>query len=217
MYAMANIILIEDHAWVRQAVTVYLAGKEHAVIATAESATEAQAVIAQHAADAQVVIVDLNLAHGEFGLPLVEWITETYPKLASVVFSMRENAETMSAAYRAGALAYVSKSADPAILLDAVNAAVKGERYFPPGVAEGLASLHAAGRGQNPTLILSERELQVFLLAAQGKPNDTIADTLALSPKRVANMVVDIKRKLNLERDGFMEVAVHYGLLALNL
>lgn len=214
---MANILIVEDHQLVADAMVFFLEKYGCKVVAIVDNEADALSTLATLRPSPEVAIVDLNLLHKEFGLPLVSKIGALYPEVGVVIYSMRENPQTIDAAYRAGALAYVSKSKPTEVLLEAVNAAIKKTRYYPPGVAEELATLHADGKGGNPGLVLSDKEQEVFLLAARGQTNESIAQHLGISAKRVANLIVEIKKKINAERDQFLGVAVHYGLLSLDL
>ena len=111
---------------------------------------------------------------------------------------MVDDPDSVLAAMRAGARGYLLKGADREQLLRGVAAVSRGEVIFGPAVAahvlRSLATRDAAGPRAFPQL--SERELDVLELIADGRDNTTIARRLGLSPKTVRNHVSILLTKL---------------------
>lgn len=212
---MARICIIEDHQLVRDAVANMLTRAGHTLVGTSGSYDEALALIENSLPD--IVIVDLNLGSGDMGLTLTQSLRAAFPDVKVIVYSMRTNLHTVAAAYRAGALGYVTKSADPELLVTAVTAVESGSMYFLPGMGERLTELQIRGTAQDPTQVLSSKELEIFKLLAKGLTNEDTAERLGLTAKSIANRVLAIKQKLNCSRSDFTNIALRYGLIDLHL
>jgi DNA-binding NarL/FixJ family response regulator len=107
----------------------------------------------------------------------------------------------------------VTKDCDPADLAEAVRQAHAGKLYFPPQIAERLASL--AVRGDiSPQSQLDERSLEIFKLMAEGLTNNEIAERLNLSTKTISNISQSVKEKLGVHRQAYItKLAVKHGLI----
>ena len=101
-------------------------------------------------------------------------------------------------ALEAGALGYVTKSASPQMLLDALRAAAEGRRFIEPEVAQDLALRHVAAGGKLDRL--TPRELDILRLLAAGRSLTEIAASLSVSYKTVANTSSTMRTKLGTTR-----------------
>jgi two-component system, NarL family, invasion response regulator UvrY len=108
---------------------------------------------------------------------------------------MYDDAIYASRALEAGALGFLSKASAPEVLVQAIHAVSRGERYVSPDVATNLAR-SAAQRGKSEIEALTPREFEVLRLLVQGETVRSISEKLALSEKTVANHQSAIREKL---------------------
>ena len=145
-----------------------------------------------------VILMDLKMP-GLNGLEAMREILNTSPHVRILVVSMLEDDDSVFAAMRAGARGYLPKGANQAEMLAAIRAVANGEAIFGPSIAQRLISFFSNIRPALPSQIfpeLTERELEVLVLLAQGRTNEEIARHLTLSLKTVRNHVSNIFSKL---------------------
>ena len=111
---------------------------------------------------------------------------------------MHPEVEFAVRALKAGAAGYLTKQSAAEELFDAVRKALRGERYITASLAEQLADTISGKKTPRPHESLSEREFQILLLLAQGRPVKEIAGSLHLSPKTVSTYRARILEKLSL-------------------
>jgi DNA-binding NarL/FixJ family response regulator len=199
--AKAKVLLIDDHAIVRQGLAELINDQPDLVACgEAESPPQALKVIAENMPD--VAIVDISLKSGD-GIELCHQIHEQWPDIALLVLSMHDEALYAERALRAGALGYVMKQEPQETVMTAIRRILKGETHLSEKMAAKLLRSFSGKRGKGaeaaPLERLSDRELQVFRLIGQGRSVKDIADELFLSPKTVETHKEHIKQKLNLE------------------
>ena len=101
-------------------------------------------------------------------------------------------------ALRAGAMGYLNKSCDPSVIVEAIRQIAAGRKYVTSDLAHLLLDAVTGHAPAKPHETLSEREMQVLLLIAQGKRLSVIAERLVLSPKTVSVYRARILEKLSL-------------------
>lgn len=190
-----KILIVDDHVIVREGVHRLLTAIPGAVIREAENAQEAFAAVRDDPPD--VIVLDINLK-GSSGLEFLRRIKAQDPAARVVIFSMYSDVVYATSARRAGALGYVSKSAASDQLVLAVKRAARGETYVDTAIASELAL--TAFSPQESVNHLSNRELEILSLLADGKSLSDIADALGVAYKTVANTCTRIKEKLGVER-----------------
>jgi NarL family two-component system response regulator LiaR len=198
MAELITLLLVDDHQLVRQGVRAFLQTQPGiAVVAEADSGEAAVALVAEHAPD--VVLMDLIMP-GMDGVVATRRLKHISPRTQVIVLTSYHEDEHIFPAIRAGALSYLLKDVTPAELATAVRMAARGEAVLHPRVAARVVQeLHGARPdSQNPFIELSERELEVLRLIAQGLSNTTIAERLVLSEKTVKSHVSNILGKLHL-------------------
>ena len=190
-----KLLLVDDHAVVREGVRRLLSMSIEATILEAKTGREALSVF--RAETPEVVILDLNLP-GSGGLDLLRRLLIEDPKTRVLIFSMHTTPLYVARALQAGAKGYVSKSAGAEELVEAIRQVMNGGRYVERELASELA-VNAFGSDESGKA-LSARELDIMRLLAKGKGLSDIADALGISYKTVANTCTAIKHKLLVER-----------------
>lgn len=207
-----KIFIVDDHYIVRQGLIDILKSEGMDVIGTAKDAEEALQLVFENNPD--IVIVDLNLSPKMTGIELIEILLQIRSNAKIIVFSMREALPAISAAYRAGAMAYVAKSSDPSTLFEAIESVFNGNLYFMPGLAEKLAASHLRGDPRDPRQLLNDKEFAIFLGTAKGVGVKEVAESLGLSPKSITNRLVSIRKKLECTSShDLTRIALRYGLI----
>lgn len=113
---------------------------------------------------------------------------------------MHQNPGFAVQASRAGALAYVTKSSTPEVLLRAIREVDAGHHFLSADIAQTLA-LEKLGGERMALATLSVREFEILRLLVEGRTTEEIAQTLNISPKTVCNCHYLIKRKLGVAGD----------------
>jgi len=185
-----KILIVDDHAVVRQGVQRLIAAALEATILEAASGREALALFRQQRPD--LVILDLNLA-GLSGLELIKRLMLDDPKARILVFSMHTEPIYAARALGMGARGYVSKSAPAEELLTAVRRLAEGSRYVE---AEIEAELAGAPTSHDPLGRLTNREVEIMRLLGEGRTLTGVAEGLGISYKTAANSCSRIKEKL---------------------
>lgn len=198
MTDLISVMLVDDHKVVRQGVRAFLQTQaDLVVVAEAENGATAVALAAEHAPD--VALMDLIMP-GMDGVEATRRVKQVSPRTQVIVLTSYHEDEHIFPAIRAGALSYVLKDIEPGELATAVRKAAQGEAVLHPRVAARVVQeIH--GRRQetiNPFTELSERELEVIRLIADGLSNSDIAAALVISEKTVKSHVSNILSKLHL-------------------
>lgn len=195
---MITVLLADDHALVRRGVRAFLATQPDVqVVAEAATGAETVAQAAEHRVD--VALVDLQMP-GTDGVDAIRQLTRLSPATRVVVLTSYETDADVLPALRAGALSYLLKDASPEELADAVRAAAAGEAVLHPRVATRVVAALHGPRGGIPDAFreLTDRELEVLRLLADGLSNREIARRLLIGEKTVKTHVSAILNKLAL-------------------
>src|SRR5919199_3067292 len=170
-----TVLLVDDHAIVRQGVRAFLETQpDITVVAEAASGEEAVGLATEHAPD--VALVDLIMP-GMDGVEVTRRLRARSPRTNVIVLTSYHDDEHVFPAIRAGALSYILKEVGPQELADAIRRAASGEAVLHPRVAARVVTeLHGARRDEpNVFHELSDRELEVLKLIAGGLSNAEIA------------------------------------------
>lgn len=189
-----KILVVDDHPLILHALTQVLPQLDGELeLLGAADRGQTRVVLARHP-DCALVLLDLALP-GAHGLDLLVELRRDFPRLPVVVLSATHDHATVGAALAAGARGFVAKTADPVELLAAVRAVLAGGRHVTRDVARPRVT--AIDGVQLEYLGLTQRQSEVMLLLAQGKPNKLICRDLRLSEGTVKVHVGAILRALN--------------------
>ena len=201
-----NILLVDDHAIVRDGLRRLLATLDPTEIG--EAATGREAIRQARSGKFDLVILDLNLPDLG-GLELLKRVLQAGARV--LVFTMHAEPLYVKRAMDAGAYGYVGKNATPDELLTAVRRVLSGRRYLESELAQDLA---LQGQSGNPSLEgLSSRDLEILRLLAAGRSLSEISDALGIGYKTVANQCTQIKAKVGATRNAdLVRIAIEAGI-----
>ena len=193
MTGATKVLLVDDHAIVREGYRRLLEGEAN-ISVVGEAGSAAQAYEQARSLQPDVVVMDIALP-GVSGIEATRRMLRDQPQLHILMFSMYDDAIYARRALEAGAQGYLSKATAPEVLVRAIHAVSRGERYVSPDVATNIAG-SATQPGKSELAALTPREFEVLRLLVQGETVRSISDKLALSEKTVANHQSAIRDKL---------------------
>ncbi|MBS0393617.1 MAG: response regulator transcription factor [Proteobacteria bacterium] len=193
---MIRVLLVEDHQMVREALREVLS-KVPDILIVGE-AGDARTALERAAATApDVVVLDISLPDVN-GIEVAAQLRDWTPAPKVVALSAFSDKRFVTAMLRAGAAAFVTKSAAGTELVRAIRAVAVGHGYFSPDIAGALASelSHQSAEAEAPRLAPRERE--VLKLIAEGARSPAIAEQLQIAVATVEVHRRNIMRKLGL-------------------
>jgi len=207
---MVCVHLIDDHAVVREGLRMLIeCNPDMCVSVESSSGEEGYRHYFEHCPD--VVILDLAMP-GEGGLSMLYRLIQREPEARVLVFSMYDDELMAIKAMEAGARGFLTKGAQPKIILEAIRTVVGGEVFIENRVAQKMA-LHHANRGKGLDG-LTRREFEIFHMLADGKSVQAISDTLHLSPKTVGTHRTRIMEKLGCNNVAELaRIAIRHGVI----
>ena len=194
MQGEIKVLLVDDHAVVRQGYRHLLEKSNIIVIAECDSGEEAYRLYSEYNPD--VVVIDLSMP-GMGGLEALRRIISRDRHAKVLVFSMHDDVIFPTRALQAGAYGYVTKASAPEVLVEAVTAIAHNRKYVSHDIAQQVAVNNL--NGGDILNNLSAREFEVFTLLAQGRSVEEIAQALHLDYKTIANVQTRLRQKLNVE------------------
>ncbi|MBD2728138.1 response regulator transcription factor [Nostoc sp. FACHB-892] len=202
-----RVLIVDDHSIIRQGLaTIINRDPEMTVIAQAEDGQQAINHFCDYKPD--VTLMDLRMPQMG-GVEAITAICTEFKFARIVVLTTYDSDEDIYRGLQAGAKGYLLKDAKPNELLSAIRTIHRGQQYIPPSVGAKLVQ-----RMSNPEL--SERELDVLRLMAQGMSNLEISTTLSISESTVKSHVNRILSKLGVnDRTQAVIVAVRRGIVSL--
>ena len=212
---MMNIIIVDDHAVVRQSLKKLLElENDFKIVGEAGDGLEAIHTIEQLQPD--IVVIDLMLV-GMNGIEVTRQVAKHSPKTAVVILSMYGNDGYVYEALHAGAKAYVLKESTSDQLVKAIREAAVGHRYLSPPLSERSIENYAKkaeSSGGAPHDTLTNREREVLYMAAQGLTNVEIANQLFISRRTVEVHRSSMMQKLGLStQTDLIRYALQHGIL----
>lgn len=189
--ARLRVIVVDDHAVVRQGVSDVLGSDEQIeIVGIGSGGEDAVALAAELKPD--VILMDLSMP-GTNGVEATRRILAALPQTRIVMLTSFSEPEHVNAALDAGAIGYLLKDAEPAEIITAVKAAARGEAPFSPRAAGALISRRAERRDVEN---LSPREREVLELVGQGLANKQISRQLGIREKTVKAHLTSVFRRI---------------------
>jgi two-component system response regulator DevR len=193
-----RILLVDDHEVVRMGLRMMLEDFDDVEV-VGEAGTAAEAIDACEQQQPDVVIMDIRMP-GRSGIDACEVIMKRLPMTQVIMLTSFADDSLIEQAIRAGAVGYVLKQVGVGELLRALEAVRQGAAALDPRVTRRVLSMMRQQRetAPEPFRDLTEREIDVLRLLAEGKTNIQIAVVLTLSEKTVRNHISIILDKLNM-------------------
>jgi len=192
-----RILIVDDHAIVRKGQRA-LIETEPGMEVVGEAADGVQAVKMAHSLEPDIVLLDLVMP-GKGGIEAIGEIKEMNPQARILVLTSFAEDDKVYGAIKAGAQGYLMKDASPQDILVAISQVYRGEPSMDPSIAHKLMRELQRASDLPPTEEpLTEREVEVLKLVAQGFTDQQIADRLVISDRTVSTHVGHILSKLHL-------------------
>jgi two-component system response regulator NreC len=195
--AKIKILLVEDHAVMRQGLKALLA-EEADIEVVGEASQGREAVRQVSAVRPDLILMDVSMPQLN-GIEAARQIRGLQPEVKIVALSMYANEEYVFQMLQAGASGYVLKQADSAEVLAAIRAAMAGDSFLSSGISRARIDeyIHRArARGEDDFDLLTPREREVLQLLAEGQSNQEIAQHLHISVKTVETHRSNMMHKL---------------------
>jgi len=197
-----RVMIVDDHALFRRGLMMVLESEEGIdLVAEAEDGEDAIRKAEEVVPD--VVLMDVRMPRVS-GIEATRQISEVLPTCKILMLTVSDEEEDLYEAIKAGANGYLLKEISIEEVADAIRAVVQGQSLISPSMASKLLSefntlaRRAEEKQQVPAPRLTERELEVLKLVAQGMSNREIAEELYISENTVKNHVRNILEKLHL-------------------
>lgn len=200
-----KILVVDDHVLIRDALRGVLKElKDDADVLEASDCRQAMALIAEHAEDLGLILLDLGLPDRD-GFSALAEVRERYPDISVVVLSGQQDRASVEKAFDLGALGFIPKSGQREVMLRALDLVFAGGQYIPPEIRTRDGPGDVGGSkppvGERPhsspaDLGLTGRQLDVLALMMQGKSNKAICRVLDLAEPTVKNHVTAILKAL---------------------
>ncbi|MDI6763097.1 MAG: response regulator transcription factor [Thermodesulfobacteriota bacterium] len=209
-----RIVLADDHTIVRQGIKRVIEEKaDLTVVGEASDGLELLSLL--KILDADLVILDISMPNLR-GIEATRELKRIFPDVKVLILTMYKDKELLHHAFSSGADGYVLKEDTDEELHTAIEKIRKGKVYISPRLSEGLTNASAQIRRnllfKPPLERLTEREMEILRLIAEGKSNKEIANLLFISIRTVQNHRANIMSKLGIKKTAdLIRYAIHQG------
>jgi NarL family two-component system response regulator LiaR len=193
-----RVLIVDDHTIVRKGITALLS-TEPDISVVGEARDGAEAIAQARRLQPEVILMDLVMPEVD-GITAIRHIAARQPAINILVLTSFASDDRILSAVKAGARGYLLKDSSPKELVRAIHQVHRGESSLHPMVARKL--LQELSRPAQPSTAstpLTDRELEVLQLVAQGLSNREIADRLEIKEATVRTHVSNILNKLHLD------------------
>ncbi|HSR33248.1 MAG TPA: response regulator transcription factor [Anaerolineae bacterium] len=211
-----RVFIAEDHAIVRKGIHLLL-NLEPGIEVVGEASNGREAVSGIESTRPDVILMDLVMPEMD-GIEAIQQVKARQPEARILVLTSFATDDKVFPAIKAGALGYLLKDSEPRDVVDAIRQVYRGESSLHPRIARKLMQELSRPPEKPPTPDpLTEREMEVLCLVAQGKSNREIADDLTVTEGTVRVHVSSILSKLHLaSRTQATLYALREGLASLD-
>jgi DNA-binding NarL/FixJ family response regulator len=186
-------MLVDDHHLLRQSLKRQLEDLGHEVVADVADGTSAISIALSKQPD--IILMDISMAGGD-GISACRAIMEADARQRIVMLTMHVETDLIRKSLKAGAIGYLTKDATFDEVLKALQMACDGDVIISPEFAHALLDETDDMRAHQVT-ILSEREMEVLQLLAEGQSTPEIAGNMFISQKTVKNHLASIYEKID--------------------
>jgi len=205
-----EVLLVDDHELIRAGMRNVL-NDAPGIMVKSEVSTGEQALAYLRVHHVDIVVMDLVMP-GIGGMETIRRIQSFKPEQRVIVVSIQSSDAFPSRLLLMGAMGYLTKGAPGKELVQAMHAVYAGQRYISTEVAQKMAIGTLPGGGSSFD-VLSQREMQVLLMVAEGQNHHEIADILCVSPKTVSTYRYRMYEKLGVSNDvELTRLAIEHGL-----
>lgn len=193
-----RILIADDHAVVRSGLrSVLRAEPGLEVVGEASDGAETERLADTLAPD--LVLLDVTMPP-DSGIEIAKRLRQKHPDLKLLFLTIHEDESLLHEALRAGVVGYLTKRAEEAEILLAIQAVIEGDIYVHPAMTRALLGRTVAAQGgrSEPVESLTPRELDVLRLLSKGNTNRQAAEILGLSVRTVENHRANLMGKLGL-------------------
>ncbi len=215
-----KVLVADDHGVVREGLMALLQTSDVLdVVGEAKDGTDAVEQTKKLLPD--VILMDLRMPLMD-GVEATRQIKREFPHIGIIALTMHEEQQHIFDIVRAGAAGYLLKDADSSQIVEAIRAIARGESLIHPSVAGKILaefSLLTGDKTQKRPPVdhdLTQREITVLRLVANGQTNKEVANSLELSEKTVKNHLGNIFHKLHVyDRTQAAVLAIRRGIIPL--
>jgi DNA-binding NarL/FixJ family response regulator len=193
-------LIVDDHALIRQALQTVLSRLQRIdTVFEAASSRAAMQVVEQHP-DLSLILLDINLPDRD-GFSVLGELRDRYPTIAIIVLSALNDQDTIKRAFSQGALGFIPKTSDLAVMLNAIQLVLSGNLYIPSEILDRKEPTPAR-LSNRPTrelrddLGLTDRQTEILGLLMKGQSNKVIARTLNMAVPTVKNRITVVLKAL---------------------
>lgn len=209
-----NILLVDNQVLVRSGLRRLLDDIDGLKV-IGEAGSGEQAVALCRELSPHVVLMDAQI-QGIGGLEATRRIVRADPDINIVIVTLQVDDPVQPQFLEAGASGCLTKHCSVEEIADAVRAVVLGERYISADIARQMALSMLPGSVQSPFDLLSQREVQVLMMVAQGQGVHDISERLCLSSKTVSTYRYRLFEKLGVENDvELTRLAIRHGIVGI--
>jgi two-component system, NarL family, response regulator DegU len=216
-----KVLIVDDHRVVREGLSAILKSKENIQV-LGEAQDGQEAVEKARSLLPDVILMDVSMPKMT-GVEATRIIKREFPHIGIIALTMYEEQQYIFDLVRGGATGYLLKDSDSDQIVKAIQSVYRGDSLIHPAVASKILaefSLMTQKKGKKSSWVehdLTEREITVLRLVADGKTNKEIANNLDLSEKTVKNHVRNIFHKLQVyDRTQAAILAIRKGLIELD-
>ncbi|MGG1554477.1 response regulator [Paenibacillus ferrarius] len=195
---LIKVLLVDDHEMVRIGLAAVL-GTEDGIEVVGEASNGMDGIRLAQEYRPDVVLMDLVM-EGMDGIETTRKLLQLYPDCKVIVLTSFLDDEKMYPVIEAGAFSYLLKTSRASEIAQAIRAAAKGQSILESQVASKIMNRFRQPKQEaQPHEELTEREMEVLRLIAQGKSNQELADDLFIGVKTVKFHVTNVLAKLGVE------------------
>jgi len=211
-----HVLVVDDHAIIRKGVRAVL-DLVPDIDLVGEAENGIQAIKIEQELTPDVILMDLMMPEMD-GIACIKQIKNQRPNARILVLTNFAGEEMIFPAIKAGAMGYHLKDSSPEALIDAIRQVNHGVASLHPSIAKKvLDEFYNSEKQQSPDESLTQREVEVLRLIAQGLENKEIAEQLVISEATVRTHVSNILGKLHLaSRTQAALYALREGLVSLD-